>query len=68
MNVAADEGQTVVHAHLEINHPETTYTHTQMKERRVDQCLGIALQSTLSEFRSVYLVCLKFFQLKLDFV
>lgn len=23
VHVAADEGQTVVHAHLEINHPET---------------------------------------------
>lgn len=23
VHVAADEGQTIVHAHLEINHPET---------------------------------------------
>lgn len=30
VHVAADEGQTVVHAHLEINHPEKTQ-HTQNK-------------------------------------
>lgn len=34
MHVAADEGQTVVHAHLEINHPEVE-EKTQMWRKEV---------------------------------
>jgi len=52
VDIAADEWKTIIHAHLEINHPETnthtrTHTHPHMQDKRIYQCWGVTLQSTV---------------------
>ncbi len=57
VHVAADEGQTVVHAHLEINHPETkqhTHTHTHMHTAQVSSVSSSRPTANMSE--AIYLV------------
>lgn len=52
VHVAADEGQTVVHAHLEINHPETKqHTHAGQVSS-VSSCWDVTSRSTTSMFIS----------------
>ncbi len=53
VHVAADEGQTVVHAHLEINHPETKQ-HTHMHTAQVSSVSSSRPTANMSE--AIYLV------------
>lgn len=51
VHVAADERQTIIHAHLEINHPET---EEQTQRRQVSLCVFVTGQMKLVPTR----VCL----------
>lgn len=52
VHVAADEGQTIIHAHLEINHPETK----QQTQAGQVSILMLGCNITTGMFGAVYLV------------
>lgn len=70
MHVAADEGQTVIHAHLEFNHPETKQTQTgQVSLTRWDGSIFTGTDVTLlvlTECVWIPLFSLKYFLHKLS--